>query len=273
MGVVLSSIDFSKAFNRLDHRHCLNTLAKRGASSDIIHLLGSFLSGRTMTVKVGNHFSQPRPVNAGAPQGSVLGCYLFNVGVDDLEEGFQSGQEQEEAHSETLCRTTDFPAASTPKRVRNQPEAALSPIAGRQEEFRILPRVANVPPWIPKPKDPKVRDIGLRSYKFVDDSVNTSPVNMRSAQLLEDETGPFKRVVDKRTESLLSHVTCNAVSKGMKINAKKTNLMCVSAATSFRPFVQVELEGQTISCQDKMKILALPLTAIVVSKVMLRMLG
>lgn len=78
---------------------------------------------------------------------------------------------------------------------------------------------------------------------------------MRSALLLEDGDGPFKKIEDKRMESLLSHVAGNAVRKGMKINAKKTNLMCVSAATPFRPLVQIQLEDQMTSGQDKMKIL------------------
>ena len=47
----------------------------------------------------------------------------------------------------------------------------------------------------------------------------------------------------------------NVVRKGIKINAKKTSLLCVSAATSFRPLVQIKLEDQVISGQEKMKIL------------------
>ena len=87
--MVLSAVDFSKAFNRLEHLACLNTLAKRGASTQIIRILASFLIGRTMTVKVHDSWSDLRTVNAGAPQGSVLGCYLFNLGVDDLEDSFE----------------------------------------------------------------------------------------------------------------------------------------------------------------------------------------
>ena len=48
--VVLSAIDFSKAFNRLDHFICLKTFVDRGASNQVVNLLGAFLRGRRMTV-------------------------------------------------------------------------------------------------------------------------------------------------------------------------------------------------------------------------------
>lgn len=78
---------------------------------------------------------------------------------------------------------------------------------------------------------------------------------MRSATLPEQGGTFFKQIVDKRTESLLKHIAERAASKGMKINAAKTNLMCVSAASTFEAKVQVELHGQTIHGQDNMKVL------------------
>ena len=65
------------------------TFARRGASTQVLHLLAAFLKDRTMSVRLEGIASEPRKVNAGAPQGSVLGCYLFNIGVDDLEEDME----------------------------------------------------------------------------------------------------------------------------------------------------------------------------------------
>ena len=59
----------------------MEAFARKGASSDVIALLACFLSGRTVRVKVGEARSNPRSVNAGAPQGSVLNSYLFNIGI------------------------------------------------------------------------------------------------------------------------------------------------------------------------------------------------
>ena len=259
-GVVLSAIDFSKAFNRLDHAMCLKSFAKKGASTEVLQLLAAFLMGRNMSVRVEGERSSLRPVNAGAPQGSVLGCYLFNVGVDDLEDEFvdeQQTPEQEEAHTEVLHRRNDFPAASTPMRVGSRPSTAESPIMATTPppSIELLPRVANAPHWIPKPKDPAFHCGKIKSYKFVDDGVNTNKVNMKRAQLLEDGTVHFKEIIDLRSQRLLEHVSRRAEDKGMLINASKTGLMLVSASTSFEARVRVELGGKTITGADRLKLL------------------
>ena len=80
---VLTSIDYAKAFNRLSFQHCLAAFAKKGASTPIIELIATFLSNRTMAVRVDQAWSAPRPVHGGVPQGSILGVFLFNVATDD----------------------------------------------------------------------------------------------------------------------------------------------------------------------------------------------
>ena len=44
-------------------------------------------------------YSKLRPVKAGTPQGSVLGTYMFNVGTDTHEDGFE---QQTDAEKTTL---------------------------------------------------------------------------------------------------------------------------------------------------------------------------
>ena len=88
-GTLITSIDYAKAFNRLSYQECLLALANKGASSEIIALIATFLRNRTMTVKVGESWSTPRPVHGGVPQGSLLGVILFNITTEDLEDGLQ----------------------------------------------------------------------------------------------------------------------------------------------------------------------------------------
>ena len=45
---MLTAIDYAKAFNRLSFQHCLAAFAKKGASTETIRLLATFLSNRTM---------------------------------------------------------------------------------------------------------------------------------------------------------------------------------------------------------------------------------
>ena len=83
---MLTAIDYAKAFNRLSFQHCLAAFARKGACTELIRILATFLSNRTMTVRVNNTWSDPLPVYGGVPQGSILGVLLFNVSTDDLED-------------------------------------------------------------------------------------------------------------------------------------------------------------------------------------------
>ena len=154
-------------------------------------LLASFLMGRTMTVRAGQAHSDPMNVNSGAPQGSVLGCYLFNIRVDTLEEGFSFNKgTQEDTYDEVFTRPDDYPAASTPKGVGHakNPEG-MSPIAkhGNNLDFEFLPKAVNVPPWALKAKDPRFVNVDIGTFKYVDDEINLDKINTRSATLLSKD--------------------------------------------------------------------------------------
>ena len=52
------SVDFSKAFNRMDHRLCLDALREKGASTESLAMVKAFLTGRTMRFKVNGCLSE-----------------------------------------------------------------------------------------------------------------------------------------------------------------------------------------------------------------------
>ena len=71
------------------------------ASTPIIELLATFLSNRTISVRVGESWSHPRSVHGGVPQGSILGVFLFNAATDDLEDQDSNRSESDDTGTES----------------------------------------------------------------------------------------------------------------------------------------------------------------------------
>ena len=87
MEVRAVALDFSAAFDKVNHRGILYNLQNIGVGGKFLSLLKSFLTGRRQFVSVNGCRSPTSEVISGVPQGSVLGPLLFTLYTSSMIAG------------------------------------------------------------------------------------------------------------------------------------------------------------------------------------------
>ena len=82
--VLVALIDFSKAFNRINHSKVIVRLSDWGVPGWLLKILVSYLSGRSMILRYKGVNSLRHLMPGGSPQGTLLGVLIYLVYVSDI---------------------------------------------------------------------------------------------------------------------------------------------------------------------------------------------
>ena len=287
---MLTAIDYGKAFNRMEYQECLKSFARHGAPTQLISLIATFLSGRVMTVRVGNSWSKPRPVNGGVPQGSILGVLLFNLTTDNLEDqqgatGYGGRLEPTVSPFRTPGLSPTHETAGTPRQLQAGPlsqstpaamqtlfEPGITPFRKGDTQFVFLDKARNVRraldldrtqlrdrtiPHKPNPQTSAVwKDRDPETNKFVDDGLVDCKVDMENVTPV-DVGGVLTK--DKHAiaaQNVFKRIIHNAESIGMCVNAVKTAQICISDVQSYEAAAHIYTkEGVKITSGQHLKLL------------------
>lgn len=265
----LISIDFEKAFNRMDHNLCVRELARKGASEGVIGMVSAFLHRRTMSVRIGSERSTPKHAPGGSPQGAILGNLLFCVTADSLADCNDGNNNRAntppqrrplpaigaEARTSTPLRPVENLSSSDEESAddsfrffrRRRPFCLES----SAEESYLMPQ-DQIDEVLGIPDRWRTRDLDIQCY--IDDYSSSEKVRIADS-IFHLTQGRRRTLVHAQgSQGLFENVKELAAQKKMIVNAKKTQMLCISASRDdVRTYISTQ--GKRILSSDTLKVL------------------
>ena len=244
----------------MDHGHCLRQLMRLGASVGSLRMVAAFLTGRMMTISIYGINGGEKSIVRGSPQGSVLGCLLYCVTTQALTDGLgePNGAGAVIATPEPVDVEFGDEASGFPMR---QDQAAT---------FRFFPDAESdseddINFWDTSSQSTGAfnasgpSDVGgedKAEFKYIDDTTLFEAVDMATA---------IRHITAARTsevlpapflENGLAEIARRALEIGMKVNVKKTQLLCISPSNGCltSAAIQPTDDGEPITSNETMKL-------------------
>ena len=261
------SLDYSKAFNRMGHQRCLAALAEKGASNTVLGMVYSFLSDREMRVKIDGKFSSTRKTPGGAPQGTKSGNLLFSVAIDDMELAGEAFDRRSEEDVSIFRTRVPAPDESSCTMLYNTSADSFNIADKDGRLFKKHTHLDDTPPnlllgaWdrdLIEEFNGRLRQwmgSSVGEFRYVDDQ-NYLEVALLKNSISTLTTGKEQRFIHaKKLNEKYILIDDKAKKLGMCLNLKKTQLLCVSGATSFDIKAYISVGGQVIESVEEIKIL------------------
>ena len=250
--VALMSLDFSKAFNRLNHQACLKKMAEKNASNQSIGMIYAFLNERCMKIRSGEITSTTRQLTGGSPQGTKLGNLLFCLTIDDIAYKEEGGTVIEE--------NTTTPENAIPHQYR--PMMSSTPISTMDDSlnpnpygFRKKINVINDTIPVEPLREEEYRRAETWEVGYVDD------LNVGETLNIEEGIRHMTTKKEKRTlraagcEDMHETIEKNGKRVGLALNSAKTQLLCFHSSKALEIECEVNIGGRLLRSGERLKIL------------------
>ena len=206
-------LDLSAAFDLVDHELLLLKLKNYGFGDLALSFVRSYLTGRSMEVKVGIECSKRVPITCGVPQGSVLGPLLYTILISDIQD--INNHPKILYADDTSCAVVARGSAE----LEDKTNAAMRDLVNYYHNLRLKLNASKTEIINHNTKNALV-DVVINSATG---EVQTSVPNARLLGMQIDADLSFKKHIDNLVRDVKYYIKMfNRLPEGVSLRAKRT---------------------------------------------------